>query len=74
MALTPNITKPPVDTHTHNDEVIKLVDDDECLSYAFGGEYQQTAAYRTRKYKPGKDMGYAEDNLDDSDSDEQYNG
>lgn len=71
-----NVVKnpPPVDTHTCDDEVIQFVDDDECISYAFGGEYKQTGANRTRKYKPGKDMGEADDNLEDSDADEQYNG
>lgn len=73
-AIIGNPPHPPVDTYGNSDEVIKIVDDNECISYAFGGEYEQTAAYRMRKYKPGKDLGHADDNLEDSDADEQYNG
>lgn len=51
-------------TYTHPVEVRDLKEPDECVSYLYAREYNQTAAYRMRKYKPGKDMGYAEENLE----------
>lgn len=65
----------PVDTFKHDaDEVVQFVDDDECISYAFGGGFDQTGSNRVRKYKPGKDMGDPDDELECSDASARFSG
>lgn len=53
----------PCETSVHPVEVIALLGDDECLSYLYGKEYDQTASQRVFKTKPWKEQPDTDDML-----------